>query len=50
MTDLFPDIQQRIPACQAEIIPVEGKKQAAVAYVMRDLASEPKCFLSRGQT
>ena len=29
---------------QAELIPVEGKRQAAVALILRDLASDPKMF------
>ncbi len=41
---LLPDIQQRIQACQAELIPVTGKSQAAVALILRDLASDPKMF------
>ncbi len=41
---LVPDIQQRIRACRAELIPVAGKKQAAVALILCDLASDPKMF------
>ncbi len=41
---LPPDIAQRMQTCQPDLIPVAGMRQAAVALILRDLATHPKMF------